>query len=139
MDIDFLTENPQGHGFSFTGIITVLLSVLLHMATEKLTWDASMEGELPQGHPLFDEIFSLSVQLSNCISRGKSTGASNFVAMLPNVPLPVVFLLRKNGGNWETPGVGSGLVSEEILYKDTLLNFLGISPENAISELPLDF
>ncbi|MFA6090357.1 MAG: hypothetical protein WC774_01115 [Candidatus Gracilibacteria bacterium] len=135
MEIDFLSEAPRGHGFSFTGVISVLLTFLIHTIARKFDTKILSSRELSIiEKTLFDELYDFSLGLSDCISQGKSIGnANNYVAMLPAHSLPIVYL----SGNRNLDDKDSSSI-DIVTHKDTLLHFLGIN-NNSLDELPLDY
>ena len=132
IDIDFLSEAPRGHGFAFTGVVSVLLTFLIHVIIEKLDKDILTTRELSLiDEVLFDELYSFSLELSACISEGKSIGsASNYTVMLPDNALPIVYL---------SEGSSPTHMSDRLIRKDTLPDFLWIERSATVRELPLDY
>ena len=130
MEIDFLSEAPRGHGFAFTGVVSVLLTFLLHAVVGKISGDILMDRGLSTDQiPLFDELYNFSLELSNCISQGKNIGnANNYTTMLPDNPLPIVYF----SANKPPSPV------DVVIRKDTLPVFLGMDSAT-IQELPLDY
>lgn len=79
---------------------------------------------------LFEELYQSSLALLKCISHGKNFGgSSNYAAMVPDTPLPIVYLSENKQ---------DASVRDTILYKNTLLDFLSLEPTYA-QELPLDY
>jgi len=81
-------------------------------------------------NPIFNELYCSTLNLSHCISLGKSTGASNFTVMIPNTSLPVVYISKKNAINHtddicttdnDMKTISS---SETAVYKNVITNFL---------------
>jgi len=144
MEIDFLAETPRWHGFSFSWVISVLLTYLLYIVTGKLDPKVLKGWEFSVDDPIFNELYCSTLNLSHCISLGKSTGASNFTVMIPNTSLPVVYISKKNAINHtddicttdnDMKTISS---SETAVYKNVITNFLWM--DNAANwELPLDY
>lgn len=145
IEIDILTEAPRWHGFASVCVMSVLLSFLLHLVTGKLDVKTLANRELPFDHPLFDEIYRLSLHLSNRLSQGKSVGASNFAIMMPENPLPIVYFWKKHTLNTLSDTEADATTpsqkrsADTDIYKDTLLHFLWIHDTPPIKELPLDY
>lgn len=147
IEIDFLTEAPRWHGFSFSAVISTLISLLLHIITGKFQVESLGNWELSTDHPFFSVVYWLSLNISNYISNGKTSGASNYVTMLTGNPLPIVYFSKKDSTNnskkedheLDTYKDMFMNISEEnaSVYKDTILKFSGI--EETISELPIDY
>jgi hypothetical protein len=146
IDIDFLTEAPQWHGFAFSSVISVLLTYLIHVIADKINHKISEEWWLIVDSVLFEELYLFSLELSNCISQGKSIGGgSNYAVMVPQTGLPIIYLSKKNNLDHandtrkEKDVITWGLQAVDItLYKGMLLDFLGIT-DSSIRELPLDY
>lgn len=130
MEIDFLSEAPRGHGFAFTGVVSVLIASLMYAIIGKIRTEILLDRELPMEEKyLFDEIYQLSLELLTCISKEKSVGsASNYTLLLTGNSLPTVHFSEK------TPHSPI----EDVTRKDTLLGFLGIDNQT-IQKLPLDY
>jgi len=101
---------------------------LLYAVTGKLEATTLGDRELLTNHPLFDELYRLSLRLSHCISGGKSSEANNYAVMIPNNALPVACFSEKrtsdpDDGNREANG-GNPDSIDGTVYKDTLPNFL---------------
>lgn len=139
MEIDFLAEAPKWHGFASSGVLSVLLSFLLYAITGKLDPKTLTESELAVDHPLFNEIYWLSLRLSNCISRGKSIGAStNYTVMMPDNSMPTVFFSQNSPLCLEGEKNSGTEAMDWALYKGTLKDFLWMDEVNN-QELPLDY
>lgn len=145
LEIDILFETPPWHGFSFSGVISVLLTFLSHILVKKLDMNTLLDREFPMGDTLFDQLYIFSLRLSNCISGGKSVGwASNCVVMMPGISLPIAHFSEKciHTNSHEN------ILDEEnddihrcintILYKDSLLSFLWKNTLET-TELPIDY
>ena len=143
MEIDFLAETPRWHGFAFSWVISVLLTYLIYIVTGKLDSQILKNWELSVNHPIFNELYCSSLNLSHCISLGKSTGASNFTVMIPDASLPIVYISEKNTVNHmdEVCAMSAGVWISSTgvaIYKDVITNFLWVDNE-VIRELPLDY
>lgn len=147
IEISFLTETPPGQGFAFSSVMSVLLTILVHTIALKLDPDTLIWGELHNAHPLFEELYHFSLELSNIISHGKSIGGGgNYAVMVSDTALPVVYIYQK-----DHPDYRSGIQEENnlpthapspveaTLYKDTLLHFLWIDRASSDWALPLDY
>lgn len=111
--------------------MSVLLTFLLHITTGKFDTKILVDREIPINQPCFDDLYEFSLHLSHCISKGKSTGASNYAVMMVDNPLPAICLSRKNivspsGDECTTDDqcVKSSHLTNTVIYKDTLSNFL---------------
>lgn len=143
--IDILSESLPWHGFAFTGVFSVLITYLLHIATWKLDPKVLIYQELASHPSLFDELYLFSLELSNCISSGKSIGASNYAVMVTKNPLPIVHFSQRNklkNSHYENimndDNTDIRRDMSHILYKDTILNFLWWD-SRLTEELPLDY
>ncbi len=146
-EIDFLTEAPPGHGFAFSSVISVLLTFLIYSVTKKLDLHTLVQKEIPEDHPLFEELYAFSLELSHCISQGKSIGGgSNYAVMVRNISCPIVYISEKNTLNYASNVIiendslpdNTLPIIDKILYKGNILDFLWIEVPS-IWELPLDY
>lgn len=145
VEIDFLSEVPPWHGFAFSWVISVLLTYLLHIIVWKLDSKILIYQEISQHISLFDELYLFSLNLSNCISGGKSIGASNYAVMSTDTALPVVHFSQKCTNN-ET--CGTNIMNDQntdirielnrTLYKNSLLDLLWVDTKKVV-ELPVDY
>ncbi len=146
IEIDFLSETPPWQGFASSSAVSVLLGFLIFLITGKLPVEVLMNGWPRLDDPLFEELYLESLEISNCIAKGKSiSGASNYAVMVPDVSFPIVYLSQKNNldhGNdtCEENDVVTGALSavDKALYIDTLHHFLWIEIPTT-EELPLDY
>ena len=145
VDISLLFETPPGHGLAFSGVVSVLLTFLTHMLTGQLDTKTLVGWEFFMESSLFDEIYTSSLLLSNCIWGGKGiSGSSNCVVMTSGLALPMVHLSQK----CTHTDMHENIIDEgtndihrcfnTILYKDSLLNFLW-KDDTTINELPIDY
>ncbi len=141
IDINFLFEVPPWHGFASSGTISVLVTYLLHMIVGLLDPKIIRDNELSVDDPIFNELYTFSKKLLDCISGGKSTGASNYAIMVPSNPLPVV-CLSKYRVDAITPSVAEDDVfhipQSTVFYTDTIERFLWLW-NGIIRELPIDY
>ncbi len=140
VEIDFLSEAPPWHGFTFSSVFSVLLAVVLHALTEHLSPDAFKEREFPNNHPLFEKIYIFSLVISHRISPANTMGWwSNYAVIVANTIEPIVYLSRKpTPYNRRWIDILSKQTLEDTLYKGSLLEFLNISPLLP-GEFPLDY
>ncbi len=145
IEIDFLFEAPPWHGFAFSGVISVLLTFLIHTLVKQLDIKTLVGREFPIDPILFDTLYNSSLRLSSCISWGKSAGgSSNYIVMAHNYALPIVHVSQK----CEHRNLHENIMDEEntdihrcintVIYRDSLLNFLWKDPL-WIDELPIDY
>lgn len=111
--------------------MSVLLTFLVHITIGKFDTKILVDRELPMNQSCFDELYQFSLLLSHCISKGRSTGASNYTVMMVDNPLPAVCLSKKNTIRpnddecmVDNHSAKSSDPANAVIYKDTLLNFL---------------
>lgn len=145
IEIDILSESLPWHGFAFSWVFSVLTTYLLYIVTSKLDPKILIYQELSSHQLLFEELYNFSLELSNCISSGKSIGASNYAVMVTKNPLPIVHFLQRNkqkNSHYENimndNNTDIRRDMSRIIYKDTILNFLWWDSWS-IEELPLDY
>jgi hypothetical protein len=141
MEIDFISEAPRGHGFSSTGVISVLLSHLAHVLTGKISEGWEENPDFPKS-PLFEAIWKFSLRIAWSISGGKSTGSNEYAVMAEGKALPrVYFTSSKRSKERSATGRQQSLSGMEDSrsgpYREGLAEFL--CPEENITELPLDY
>jgi hypothetical protein len=143
--IEFLSEIPSGHGFASSSTISVLLTFLLYIRVGKLDPKILQMQGLSMNQELWDEIYNCSLQLSNCISGGRSIGASNYAVMTEHMSFPMVHFSQKceygeiHGGNiMNDDNSDIHIPIHRTLYKDSLLHFFWISTQES-RELPVDY
>ncbi len=119
-----------------------MFAFLLNVITKKFDRETLLGHELSIDPVLFQEIYLLSLYISDCISYGRSSGSSNYTVMIPDNSLPMVYLSRKRVFD---PAPHCIKECQErcsfidaTVCKESLTNFLGIDAIN-LSELPLDY
>jgi hypothetical protein len=140
VELDFLSEAPPWHGFTSSSVLAVLLAVAFHTLTEHLSIDSFKEWELQSDHPLFEEIYLFSLEISRIFSVRDSAGWwSNYAVMTSNTVSPIVYFSRKPRPSlWGWIDILSREDIEKTLYKAPLFEFLNL-PAPREWEFPLDY
>lgn len=139
LEIDFLSEMPPWHGLSFSGVMSVLLAYLLCLVTNKINVESLTDNKLLEINPAFNEIYILSLEISNRISNGKSIGASNYAVMVNENSLPIVHFSKKNLQQNSVEEENDN-IEHNTIYKGKIVDFLWISQDSlALDELPIDY
>ena len=127
IEFDFLCEAPPGHGFCFSSSLTTTLAYTCFLLTKKISIDQLKDGVPDLSDDIFEEIYILSLEISQIISEGKSVGASNYTSMISDTSCPTVHFLWELRP-WEP----------RYHYKDSFLHFLWI-PMDPDEDIPLDY
>ncbi len=143
ISIDFLSEAPPGHGFAFSSVVAVLLTVMASCIAGEVDAKSFKAQGLSTESPLLESLFQMSLELSRCIAGNNSIGSgSNYTILLSAVSSPTIILWEKysSHGEGNVPITEQGISDESTtpIYKNTLLNFLGIT-SIPHWEVPLDF
>lgn len=125
--------------------MSVLLTFLMYIVVGKLDPKILQLQELSLYGELQDEIYDFSLRLSNCISRGKSVGASNYAIMAESMPFPIVHFsqecnhIKTHGGNiMNDENTDIHVPIHLTIYKDSLANFFSLNTQES-SDLPIDY
>ncbi len=89
--IGFFSEMERGHGLSFTGVAGVLMTAACSIMTEKISAEFDREYEAFVDSPEFQQIYAMSVEISQVLSGKRSVGATNYATLLES-PLPFICL-----------------------------------------------
>jgi hypothetical protein len=145
VEISILFETPPGHGFAFSGVISVLLTFLTHILTDQIDIETLIEWEFPLDTAIFDQIYSSSLSLTHCIWGGQSVWwANNYLAMRSGLALPMIHFSQKclhTDRHEDIIDIESHDIHRcvnTLIYQDTLLDFLW-KDTTMIKELPIDY
>jgi hypothetical protein len=128
LEIDFLSENPRGHGLAFSWTAGVLLATAIFLLLKKITLSDIKDYDTFTKSPIFEEIFQLWRKIDDISKYGNSIGNNCYVAMM-NGGLPVVIFSEEYDTNAKKTEIKT--------YKKPIKDFLKI--KNDISELHLDY
>lgn len=117
-------------------MLSVLLTYLVHILVGKLTPEDLADRDAFMEKPIFEELHAFSLSLSKRISKGKSTGATNYAVMATDDPLPVVYFSRKKlEASSERSGEEDSPREAPSSHRDGLMHFLHVEDrqKNAFS------
>lgn len=131
IDINFIAENPRGHGFGFLGVSMALVSFALHYLTKKVVAkDITVYPEFSSSE-IFMQIYHLAWTWADLLSEGKSNGSNIYASMSQNhLPLVYIFNNTKDTLVYETEQ------QQNQIHASSLTDFLGLPTEE---QLPIDF
>jgi len=127
MQIDFLSENPRGHGFGFSGAAGVLMATAMFLLTGKIKVEQLSQYDTFVDSKLFEEVFTFAWKIEDISKYGHSIGNNCYVSMV-NSSLPAI-VFCEDYNNDENKNI--------VTYKYKIKDFLKI--ENDIEDLHLDY
>lgn len=83
LEISILAEHERWRGFSFTGVISSLVAMAAAIVTDRI--DAKAFGQDYASFiqsPIFNEVYELSLAISQGLSNGNSIGSTNYTVLL---------------------------------------------------------
>ncbi len=131
IDIDFIAENPRGHGLGFLGVSMALISFALHYLTKQVSDKDIANYPEFSASKVFTQIHHTAWTRADLLSDGKSNGSNIYTIMSENhIPLVYIFNHIKDKLVYETEQ------EKNQIHAFSLTDFLGLPPEDI---LPIDF